>query len=70
MEVEDIILKITALKSVFGEGARMCSSDQNLSKQFLMECYKEILENRNAMEDHFGKDVVEGIVAFAKNEFQ
>lgn len=68
MEVEDILLKIVGLKSVYGEAARMCYDDPDLRRQFLMECYKEILEDRSSLEDHFGKDVVEGIVKFAKNQ--
>jgi hypothetical protein len=66
VKVEEILLKIAGLKSVYGEAARMCLNDSNLSKQFIMECYNEILDDREDMEDHFGKDVVKAIVMFAK----
>jgi len=65
-----MLLRISVLKSVYGEGARMILDDPNLSRQFLMECYKEILEDKSVMEDHFGKDVVEGIIRFAKEEYR
>lgn len=68
MDVEEIILRITKLKSVYGEAARMCFDNPDLSKQLLMEYYKEILEERSVMEEHFGKDVVEAIITFAKTE--
>ena len=61
-------MKIAGLKSVYGEAALMCLNDPNQGKQFLLECYQEILEERSAMEEHFGKDMVEEIVKFAKEE--
>ncbi|MBK7310363.1 MAG: hypothetical protein IPI93_06115 [Sphingobacteriaceae bacterium] len=69
MEVEEILLKVAGLKSVYGEAARMCLIDPNLSKQFLLECYQEILEDRVALEKHLGIDLVKEIVMFTKEEY-
>jgi hypothetical protein len=52
------------LKSVFGEGARMCINDPVLAHKFICECYQEIQDNKVQMTQHFGSDLIREIETY------
>ena len=77
MKLQKLILRLKILKKlncrieviewpqlVFSE---WCLNDPNQVKQFLLECYQEILEERRAMEEHFGKELVLEIEQFKES---
>ncbi len=59
-----ILQEMIELRSVYGETARMCINDPVLERKFLYECNDEIKENKKAMEQHLGVDVVRKIILF------
>jgi hypothetical protein len=61
MQASEILKKLAEKKSIYGVGARMNMNDPVLAHKFVCECYKEINENPESMELHFGADLVREI---------
>jgi hypothetical protein len=60
--VTDILDRISKLNSVFGIAAKMCANDPAKANLLVKEYYNEIMEDRKAMEEHFGSDLVKLII--------
>ncbi|MBK7309962.1 MAG: hypothetical protein IPI93_04000 [Sphingobacteriaceae bacterium] len=70
MKQEEILQELSKLQSVYGIGAKMYLEDSKLGHQFLCECYDSILEDKEAMQKHFGSQLFQEITAFGEEHCQ
>lgn len=66
MESEEVLRKMTELKSVYGVGARMYLNDSVSAHNFICEFYKEFDQRIELIKKKFGGDLAEIIKLYVE----
>ncbi len=66
MKASHIVKRIAKSNSLYGNCAQLIINNEELSEQFLKECYDQISKFPGDMEDYFDSDVLNDIIKFCK----